>query len=50
MAKNRTYTGGRQSVGTPTLNRTMYMQLIRGIRKERDAKGKQKAVAAGRAN
>lgn len=36
MAKNRTYTGNRQSVGTPTLNRNNYMSLIRQIRKERE--------------
>ena len=34
MAKNKTYTGSRQSVGTPTLNRNSYHQLIRMIRKE----------------
>lgn len=50
MARNRTYTGGRQSVGVPTLNRTMYMQLIKTIRKERDAKGKQEKTATGRAD
>jgi hypothetical protein len=36
MAKNRTYTGNRQSVGTPTLSRNNYMQLMRQIRKERE--------------
>lgn len=36
MAKNRSFTGGRHSVGTPTLNKNSYYQLIRGIRKERE--------------
>lgn len=32
MAKNRSFTGGRRSVGTPTLNKEYYHQLIRMIR------------------
>ena len=32
MAKNRSFTGGRKSVGTPTLNKESYFQLIRMIR------------------
>lgn len=32
MAKNRTYTGGKKSIGTPTLNKNSYYQLIRKIR------------------
>ena len=33
---NRAYTGSRQSVGTPTLNRNGYMMLMKKIRKERE--------------
>ena len=36
MAKNKTYTGNRQSVGMPTLNKSSYFQLIRMIRKEKE--------------
>lgn len=36
MAKNRSYTGSRQSVGTPTLSKDNYFQLMRKIRKERE--------------
>ena len=36
MAKNRTYAGSRQSVGTPTLSKDNYFQLMRKIRKERE--------------
>ena len=32
MAKNRSFTGGRRAVGTPTLNKEAYFQLIRKIR------------------
>ena len=32
MAKNRSFTGGRRSVGTPTLSKESYFQLIRKIR------------------
>lgn len=32
MAKNRSFTGGRRSVGTPTLGKEAYFQLIRKIR------------------
>lgn len=35
---SRCYTGNRQSVGTPTLNRNSTYQLIRTIRKEREKK------------
>ena len=49
MAKNKTYTGGRQSIGRPTLNREMYFQLIRVCRKgERDAKDKARCGSAAR--
>lgn len=37
MAKNKTFTGGRKSAGTPTLNKNSYNQLIRIIRKEKAA-------------
>lgn len=37
MAKaSRCFTGSRQSVGTPTLNKNHYHQLIRQIRKARE--------------
>ena len=32
MAKNKSFTGGRRSVGTPTLSKEAYFQLIRKIR------------------
>lgn len=32
MAKNKSYTGGRRAVGTPTLSKEAYFQLIRKIR------------------
>ena len=49
MAKNRTYTGGKQSIGRPTLNREMYFQLIRLCRKgERDAKDKARQAVTAR--
>ena len=35
VAKNRSFTGGRHSVGTPTLNKEQYFQLIRMIRNEK---------------
>ena len=35
MAKNSTYTGGKKAVGTPTLTRENYFQLIRTVRKQR---------------
>ena len=39
MAKaSKAYTGSRKSVGTPTLSRNSYMQLMRQIRKARDQK------------
>ena len=44
---SRAYTGGRQCVGTPTLNRNNYMSLIRQIRKEREKQhAKDKAAKA----
>ena len=36
MAKNKSFTGSRQSVCTPTLNKNNYMQLFRTIRKARE--------------
>lgn len=37
MAKaSKSYTGSRQSVGTPTLSKDNYFQLMRKIRKERE--------------
>ena len=33
MPKNKTCTGNRQSVGVPTMNKQMYFQIIREIRK-----------------
>jgi len=37
MAKaSRCFTGSRMSVGTPTLSRNSYMQLMRQIRKARE--------------
>ena len=36
MAKaSRCYTGARQSIGTPTLNRNQFMQQVKRIRKAR---------------
>ena len=34
--KSRTFTGNRQSVGVPTMNKQMYFQIIREIRKGRE--------------
>ena len=36
MKASKTFTGGRQSIGTPTMNKQMYFQLIREIRKGRE--------------
>lgn len=37
MAKaSKSFTGSRQSVGTPTLSKNNYFQLMRKIRKERE--------------
>lgn len=36
MARNKSFTGNRQSVGTPTLSKDNYFQLMRKIRKERE--------------
>ena len=33
---SRCFTGKRQSVGTPTLNKNQYFQLIRAIRNEKE--------------
>ena len=33
---SRCFTGKRQSVGTPTLNKEQYFQLIRAIRNEKE--------------
>lgn len=33
---SKSYTGSRQSVGTPTLSKDNYFQLMRKIRKERE--------------
>ena len=41
---SRVYTGNRQSVGTPTLNRNSYMQLFRTIRKAREESASIKAA------
>lgn len=46
MAKNKTYTGSRQSVGTPTLSRSDYFTLIRQIRKAREQSAKDKATGS----
>lgn len=48
---SRCYTGGRQCVGQPTLNRNNYLSLIRQIRKEmeaRNGKGSKAEVSANR--
>lgn len=47
---SRCFTGGRQCVGQPTLNRSNYMSLMRQIRKEmeaRNGKGREAEVPAG---
>lgn len=46
---SRCYTGSKQSVGTPTLNKTDYYQLIRKVRMEKQAKAKNKE-SDGRTN
>ncbi len=41
MAKNKTYTGGKHAIGTPTLGKNAMFQLIRKCRKANDeARGK----------
>ena len=41
MAKNKTYTGGKHSVGTPTLGKEAMFQLIRKSAKANtEARGK----------
>ena len=42
MPKNKTFTGSRQSVGTPTLNKEQYFQLIRMIRNAKQQKPNKK--------
>lgn len=44
--KNRSFTGGRRSVGTPTLNKNQYYQLIREIKKSRSPAATGKAASA----
>lgn len=44
--KNRSFTGGRRSVGTPTLNKNQYYQLIREIKKSRSPAATGKAATA----
>lgn len=36
MAHNRTYTGGKHSVGTPTIGKEGYFQMIRKIKNVKD--------------
>ena len=44
MAKaSKSFTGSRQSVGTPTLSKDNYFQLMRKIRKERERIAKTEA-------
>ena len=45
MAKaNRAFTGGRQSIGNPTLSRNGYFQMIKMIRREREKVAEAKAT------
>ena len=44
MGNNRSYTGSRQSVGTPTLSRNSYLQMIKMIRREREKVAEAKAI------
>jgi len=46
MAKNRTYSGSRQSVGVPTLSRNSYLQMIKMIRREREKVAEAKATGS----
>lgn len=46
MAKNKSFTGSRQSVGTPTLSKDNYFQLMRKIRKERERIAEAKATGS----
>ena len=51
MKASRSFTGGRQCVGHPTLNRNNYMSLMRQIRKgleERHGKGREAEISANR--
>lgn len=47
MAKNKSFTGGRRSVGTPTLNKTAYFQLIRQIRNAKEGGKDGKGIRRG---
>lgn len=40
MAKNKTYTGGKHAIGTPTLEKNAIFQLIKKCRKANEARGK----------
>ncbi len=41
MAKNKTYTGGKHAIGTPTLGKNAMFQLIRKCRNaNKEAEGK----------
>ena len=44
MAKNRTYSGSKQSIGTPTLNKNSYFMLMKTIRKAREESASIKAA------
>ena len=44
MARNRTYVGGKQSIGNPTLSRNSYFQMIKMIRREREKVAEAKAT------
>lgn len=45
MAKaSRAFTGGRQSIGNPTLSRNSYFQMIKMIRREREKVAEAKAI------
>ena len=46
MAKNRSYTGNRQSIGVPTLSRNSYFQMIKMIRREREKVAEAKATGS----
>lgn len=46
MGNNRSYTGSRQSVGTPTLSRNSYLQMIKMIRREREKVAEAKATGS----
>ena len=46
MARNRTYVGGKQSIGNPTLSRNSYLQMVKMIRREREKVAKTKATGS----